>query len=112
MSTRAAPPTVPLKNFETNASRVRALICEVHPALPSRSRNLQSDVAAAAIVMTVSAVDTYFGDRFAEDFERRFHSLEEDALGEILTSVFQSGTGDFERKKFARALQHTEPKGE
>src|SRR4051812_11292970 len=96
-TTPSSPPTLPLRNFETNARRARALIREVHPALPPRSRNLQSDVSAACIVMTISAVDTYFGDRFAEDFERRFHSFEEDALGEILASVFQSGAGDFER---------------
>lgn len=109
---RSSPPTLPLRNFETNARRVRALICEVHPEVPPRCRNLQSDVAAAAIVMTSSAVATYFGDRLAEDFERRFGLLGEEALGDILASIFQSGAGDFERRKFARALQHREPKGE
>src|SRR3954451_18503169 len=111
MATRSSPPTLPLRNFETNANRVRALIREVHPAVPPRSR-VQSDVAAAVIVMTISAVDTYFGDRFADDFEQRFHVFDEDALGNILTSVFQTGADGFERKKFARALQHSEPKGE
>lgn len=109
---RSSPPTLPLRNFETNASRVRALIYEVHPQVPARSRKLQSDVAAAAIVMTISAVDTYFGDRLAEDFERRFDLLGEEALGDILASIFQSGAGEFERRKFASALQHREPKGE
>lgn len=111
-SLRSTPPTLPLRNFETNARRVRALICEVHPEVPARSRNLQSDVAAAAIVMTISAVDTYFGDRLAEDFGRRFGLLGEEALGDILASIFQSGAGDFEGRKFARALQHQEPQGE
>jgi len=69
------------------------------------------DVAAAAIVMTISAVDTYFSDRLSEDFERRFDLLGEEALGDILASVFQPGAGDFERIKFARALQHREPRG-
>lgn len=109
---RSSPPTLPLRNFETNARRVRALICEVHPGVPSRARKLQSDVAAAAIVMTISAVDTYFGDRLAEDFERRFGHFDEEALGDILASIFQSGAGDLERRKFAHALQHREPKGE
>lgn len=108
----SSPPTLPLRNFETNANRVRALVCEVHPAVPARSRNLQSDVAAAAIVMTLSAVDTYFGDRLAEDFERRFALLGDEALGHILTSVFKSGQGDFDGRQFARALQHREPKSE
>src|SRR3954452_9121723 len=109
MATRSSPPTLPLRNFETNANRVRALIREVHPAVPPRSR-LQSDVAAAVIVMTISAVDTYFGDRYADDFEQKFHTLDEEALGSILAAVFQIGNDGFERKKFARALQHSEPK--
>jgi hypothetical protein len=62
--------------------------------------------------MTVSAVDTYFSDRLAEDFERRFDLLGEDSLGDILASIFQSGAGEFERRKFARALQHREPRAE
>src|SRR4051794_39519419 len=111
MATRSSPPTLPLRNFETNANRVRALIREVHPAVPPRSR-LQSDVAAAVIVMTISAVDTYFGDRYADDFEQKFHTLDEEALGSILAAVFQIGNDGFERKKFARALQHSEPRGE
>jgi hypothetical protein len=109
---RSTPPTLPLRNFEINASRVRALIMDVHGAVPSSSRKLQSDVASAAIVMTVAAVDTYFGDRLAEDFERRFELLDEETLGELLTSIFQAGTNDFERRKFARAFQHDEPRRE
>lgn len=107
-----SPPALPLRNFETNACRVRALICEVHPNITTGSRMLQSDVAAAALVMTISVVDTYFGDRLAEDFERRFDLLSEDSLGDILASIFQSGAGELERRKFAHALQHREPKAE
>ena len=62
--------------------------------------------------MTISAVDTYFGDRFAGDFEQKFHTLEEEPLGNILAAVFQIGSDGFERTKFARALQHSEPSGE
>ena len=62
--------------------------------------------------MTISAVDTYFGDRLAEDFERQFDLLDEDSLGDILATIFQSGAGELERRKFAHALQHREPKRE
>jgi len=41
--------------------------------------------------MTISAADTYFGDRLAEDLERRFGQLDDEPLRDILASIFRSG---------------------
>ncbi len=106
---RPSPPTSPLKNFETNASRVRALICEVQEAVPRTPRHLQSDVAAAAIVMTLASVDTYFGDRLAQDFERRFDLLDPKGLADILALMSRTEAGGLETT-IARALQRAHPK--
>src|SRR5579859_7862212 len=113
MSRSNTPPTDPMKNFETNANRVAELIA-IHELLasgPGKPAQRRTDVAAAAIVMTLAAADTYFGDRLAADFQRCFNTLTADQLSAILASMAQAGgNSNGLAARFAEALQSSHPK--
>src|SRR6266542_1915820 len=67
-----------MRIFEANLHRVQQLM-EIPGQLakgPGKPAQWRSDIARAAIVMTIAAVDTYFDDRLRTDFERRFEKLE------------------------------------
>lgn len=89
-----SPQSEPLKNFEANVVRVTELI-EVYELLatgPGKPAQRRADIAAAAIVMTIAAVDGYFDDRLSADFDRYFHRFTADQLGEILNGVLLQGS--------------------
>lgn len=110
------PPTSPIRTFEANLVRVEQLI-EIHGELatgPGKPAQRRSDIAGAAIVMTIAAVDTYFDDRLRADFERRFDKLEPKLLAKIITRMLAATDGgDTSGDSYvllAKALQDGHPR--
>lgn len=114
--TASSPPTEPLRNFEHNLARIKQLMA-IHATLapaPGKPPQWRSDIAAAAIVMMLAAVDTYFDDRLRAEFETRFDLLEPKLLASIISRMLVAADGSAlnagSSEMLARALQSGQPK--
>lgn len=110
------PPTDPIRNFEDNLARVKQLLA-IHGVLapgPGKPAQWRSDIAAAAIVMTIAAVDTYFDDRLRADFERRFDTLDPKQLAKVISRMLVAadgvGASSDSYVLLAKALQSGQPR--
>jgi hypothetical protein len=114
--TSALPPVEPMRTFEANLSRVEQLM-QIHAQLatgPGKPAQWRSDIAGAAIVMTIAAVDTYFDDRLRADFERQFDRMDLKQVGQIFAGMFaksDASNPDCELYvSFARAFRNPHPR--